>query len=52
MRRKYTEKIHAGRLLGMLKKKNPCVCVAQLLKDTMQQCILIGAGIVKYAKFV
>jgi len=26
MRRKYTEKIHAGRLLGMLKKKNLCVC--------------------------
>lgn len=23
---KYTEKIHAKRLLGMLKKKEPCLC--------------------------
>ena len=23
---KYTEKIHAKRLLGMLKKKDPCTC--------------------------
>ena len=23
---KYTEKIHAKRLLGMLNKKNPCLC--------------------------
>ena len=23
---KYTEKIHAKRLLGMLNKKNPCMC--------------------------
>ena len=23
---KYTEKIHAKRLLGMLSKKNPCLC--------------------------
>jgi len=26
---KYTEKIHATRLLGMLNKKNPCMCCPQ-----------------------
>jgi len=26
---KYTEKIHAKRLLGMLNKKNPCLCCPQ-----------------------
>ena len=28
---KYTEKIHAKRLLGMLEKKDPCACCASFL---------------------
>ena len=41
MARKYTEKIHAKRLLGMLKQKKPCRCCPS------QRQYLANAGFVK-----
>jgi len=49
-KRKYTERIHASRLLKMLEKKNPCLCCPaavdfngsecpkELWKDTTNPC--------------
>ena len=45
---KYTEKIHATRLLGMLNKKNPCMCCPTLpfygVGDRWVNCRILWDG--------
>ena len=45
MARKYTEAVHAARLLGMLKRKDPCLCCPAQIRYKKHGFMINGADL-------